>query len=342
MVLGLNNLNMLGLNNTSFDNCSNFNILGSMGNMLTGSIFGMNNYSPFINCNGSYNFNKMAGFAVGGALLNVGMTALNHYLSSREPQHNPTERELKSDYKNTRKEFNAKLDELGAKDLSEAETKVNNAVANAQKNFDNATLTKNNVDKQIEDAKKNIESLTIKIDKITLPAQNDPTYANTLDKLNKLKEDRADLQTKISTDGEYIKAQAEAEKKLNEAKKALEAEKVKETKLNELKQLARELESAEADVIEKVGQKADGYKWTRNQKLNVKNFQEANITEFDKRDINQLVFQFCNLEDGSEEKLLYAKALANLKSDDFLDIATDRQRQVRDFAKKYVEKHSNQ
>ena len=106
MVFGLNNMNMLGMNNMSFGNCSNFNIFGSMGNMFSGSIFGMNNSfgmsgcSPFMNCNGSYNFNAMAGFAVGGALLNVGMMAFSHYLKTREPQNNPTEGQLRSDFNN--------------------------------------------------------------------------------------------------------------------------------------------------------------------------------------------------------------------------------------------------
>lgn len=338
MVFGLNNMNMLGMNNMSFGNCFNSNIFGSMGNMFSGSIFGMNNMfgmggcSPFMNCNGSINFNAMAGFAVGGALLNVGMTALNHHLSTREPQYNPTERELKSEYNNTKEEFETKLKEFGASSLAEAETMVD--VQSKQTAVDTATTAKTNVDKAISDVETEISTVKSEISKLKVDATD---YNNKLAELTKKKEE---LEAKIADGSDLKKTQKKAEEDLKVAQEALEAEKVKEEKLNELKELANQVESAEKDVIKKVGQKADGYSWSRNKELDVEQYQDNTVTGFNEKDLNQLVFQFCG-QNRSETKLKYAKALANLDDTEFLNIATNRQMQVRDFAIKYVEKHSN-
>lgn len=339
MVFGLNNMNMLGMNNMSFGNCSNYNIFGSMGNMFSGSIFGMNNSfgmgscSPFMNCNGSYNFNAMAGFAVGGALLNVGMMAFSHYLNTREPQNNPTEGQLRSDFNNTQEEFNTKLKEFGATNLAEAEKMVN--VQAKQDAVNSATTAKESADKDIADVEKNIADIDEKLKKL------DPNASDYNEKLTQLTKQKEAEEAKIAEGSELKKAQKQAEADLKNAQEVLEAEKEKEEKLNELKELAEQLETSEKDLIQKIGKKADGYKWSRNQDLDVDAYQNEVVTEFTEKDLKQLVYQFCGQKDGSETKLKYAKALANLDDTEFLNIATNRQMQVRDFAIKYVEKHSN-
>ena len=339
MVFGLNNMNMLGMNNMSFGNCFNSNIFGSMGNMFSGSIFGMNNMfgmggcSPFMNCNGSINFNTMTGFAVGGALLNIGMTALNHHLSTREPQHNPTKGELKSEFNSTKEDFETKLKEFGATSLAQAESMVN--VQSKQTAVDGATTAKTKVDEAITDYETRISKLQTEIDKLD---KNAPDYDT---KKNLLEKNKKDLENLIADGSDLKKTQKKAEGDLKVAQEALEAEKVKEEKLEELKELASKMESAEDKLIDKVSENADGFKWSRNKELKVDDFLNGTIENFDKKDVNQLVFQFCGQRDGSDIKLKYAKALANLDDTAFLNIATNNQIQVRDYAIKYVEKNEN-
>ena len=322
MVFGLNNMNMLGMNNMSFGNCSNYNIFGSMGNMFSGSIFGMNNSfgmgscSPFMNCNGSYNFNAMAGFAVGGALLNVGMIAFSHYLNTREPQNNPTERQLKADFDNTQEEFNTKLKEFGATSLADAKSKVD--VQAKQEDVDSATTAKENADKAITDVENSIAKIDEEIKKLD-PNASEYNYN---EKLSQLREQKKAEEAKIAEGSDLKKTQKQAEADLKNAQEVLEAEKEKEEKLNELIELAEQLETSEEELIQKVGKKADGYKWSRNQELDVEQYLDNTVTDFNEKDLNQLVFQFCGQKDGSKTKLKYAKALANLDDTEFLNIAT--------------------
>ena len=190
-------------------------------------------------------------------------------------------------------------------------------------------------------ANNRIAELDIEIYKITLPATDDPKYKELNEKLALLKQEKAELQKKLLPEGDLTKDQKQAEEKLKAAQDALKAEQAKDEKLNELIELAEQLETSEEELIQKVGKKADGYKWSRNQDLDVKAYLTGPVTVFTEKDIKQLVYQFCGQTDGSPTKLEYAKALANLDDTEFLNIATNRQMQVRDFAIKYVEKHSN-
>ena len=118
-----NKMNMLGMGN----------MLGGLGNMFggtnvisqlfsgTNSIFGggfnmYGNYGTgscglFMDCKGNYNYDAMAGFAVGGALLNVAGAAIGQAIENKKE--NSVEN-LEADVKDAQGKFDASLKKLVA------------------------------------------------------------------------------------------------------------------------------------------------------------------------------------------------------------------------------------
>ena len=114
-------MNMPRMNNPQMM-CGMFNG-GNFLNSIMGSIFNygsMGNYgvggSPFMNCNGSMNYDMMAGCAIGNILLNVGAAAASAVIADRKA--NSTE-SIQADANELQRQINAELDRLGA-DITES------------------------------------------------------------------------------------------------------------------------------------------------------------------------------------------------------------------------------
>ena len=73
-------MNMYNTGFGSYNSCSGFGNVGfgGIGNIFSG--YGLNNIF-YNSCNGTYNYNAMAGFAVGNVLMQIGGNVLNQFIA---------------------------------------------------------------------------------------------------------------------------------------------------------------------------------------------------------------------------------------------------------------------
>lgn len=327
-MLGMNT-NMLGMGGCGSNFFGSNNILGMLFSG-TNSIFGgfnFNNYnmmggcSLFTNCNGSVNYDAMAGFAVGGVLLNIAGGIASQAIADKKA--NSTE-SIQADVNGIQEQIDAEIEKLGADSESKAlswsttnEPKWQEAITTAKTEKDTASNKLNEAKSIIAKyADKKYEDLT---------AAEKTEYDNAV-------ANQKQLETDLAKGGKYDKA-------IEEAKKAEEARQEEIEKIQaELKDLIDKRSNAQDALNKSIADKADGSWLTRNKNLDVNTIKE-NHSDFKKGDIQQLVYQFTKQPDGSDEKLKYAKALKNLDGTTFINKATNSQIQIREAAMKYCEKY---
>lgn len=171
--------NLNGFGNGSNMFLQGFGMLGGGGGFSCGSFGG----SVFSNCNGDINFDKMAGFGVANALMNVGFMAAGSLINTKEPKIDNSKKlknitsELaskqrdKSRLENLEKDYNSKLQtatttkskleqELQSITLSSLESDFEQAKATyeADKNPTNKAAL-DNAEKALKEAKKKQEKL---------------------------------------------------------------------------------------------------------------------------------------------------------------------------------------
>ena len=254
-MLGLNNLSgMCGMNGgfnpvsqlfsgtNSIFNHNNF--FGSMVN-----VFGGGSCSPFMNCNGTYNYGAMAGFGVANALLGVGGMFLNQVLSQKKEN---SQTSIKEDISGMNKQIDAKVDELGAKSIEEA---LNWSTKNEPKWQE--AITKAEGEKTTAQGKLN--DAQAKIDKYKDVKASELTASEKLEYENAVAE-KKQLEADLAA-GKYDKpindakaAEKERQKDINTIKKELED--LLDAKKNAENQIKQQQE-------EQILDKADGNRFQR-------------------------------------------------------------------------------
>lgn len=253
-MLGLNNLSgMCGMNGgfnpvsqlfsgtNSVFNHNNF--FGSMVN-----VFGSGSCSPFMNCNGTYNYGAMAGFGVANALLGVGGMFLNQVLSKKEN----SQTSIKEDISGMNKQIDAKVDELGAKSIEEALAWSTKKEPKWQKAITEAEDEKTTAQGNLNEAQAIIDKYKDKdVTKLTDPEKKE---------YDKAIADKSKLEAKLAA-GEYDKAIENA--KAAEEKRQNEIDAIKE----KLQDLLDAKENAENQIKEQqeeqILDKADGNRFQR-------------------------------------------------------------------------------
>ena len=306
---GLNNMNMYGINTMSFGNMGMFNMGGI--NMF-GNMFGS---SIFTNCDGSYNYDAMAGFGVGQVLMNIGGLMLGKVCANAQA--------------NSKKTLSANVDNLDTQ-IYDIETEKQGYV-NEKTELETANET----------AESNVQSYTSELENLKnaeTKAENDMKAAHTA-WLNAPEEKKTALQTAYyeAVDA-YNKAKTEREAKAkeiaeqeaiikeNKAKIEALAEKIKACE-EELEALKAERDAIQAQLNEAVLDKADGVKLTRTtteefaKLYDIENndykagFDASNVS---KSDLRYIISQYRTSE-NAETKEKWAKVMKKIYNDTNLD-----------------------
>ena len=278
-MLGLNNLSgMCGMNGgfnpvsqlfsgtNSVFNHNNF--FGSMVN-----VFGGGSCSPFMNCNGTYNYGAMAGFGVANALLGVGGMFLNQVLSKKSEN---SQTSIKEDISGMNKQIDAKVDKLGAKSIDEALKWSTKNEPKWQEAITKAEGEKTTAQGKLKDAQAIIDKYKdVKASDLTASQKSE---------YDKAVADKKQLETDLATDGKYDKAIKDAKAKEEARQKEIDTIK------KELKDLLDAKENAENQIKkqqeEQILDKADGNR-----------FQRSSL-----EDINKLFDENGNIRDFIENK----------------------------------------
>ena len=306
---GLNNMNMYGINTMSFGNMGMFNMGGI--NMF-GNMFGS---SIFTNCDGSYNYNAMAGFGVGQVLMNIGGLMLGKVCANAQD--------------NSKKTLSANVDNLDAQ-IHDIETEKQGYV-NEKTELETANET---AESNVQRYTSELESL--KTDETKAEDAKDAAYDNWQKATD---DDRASLQAAYNKAvEEYNKAVAAREAKekeiaeqeaiINTNKPKIEAlaEKIKACE-EELEALRAERDAIQAQLNEAVLDKADGVKLTRTtteefaKLYDIENndykagFDASNVS---KSDLRYIISQYRTSE-NAETKEKWAKVMKKIYNDTNLD-----------------------
>ena len=308
MTFNYNFMNMFsnGFSGLGFGNigCGFGNIFGS-GFSSCGSIFGNNIF--YNSCNGEYNFDAMAGFAVGNTLLNVGGAALSSIIADKKQTSNKS---LNKNLESINQQLDNKYDDLKAKN-SELET-ARTEVSSAKTAVTDATNAYENNEKLLTTDKKK------EYDAAKARAAKTPSEAQSGDEaIIKNYEDAIEARSKLKT------AKTEAEKEVKAAK-------AKENKIqNEIDKLEEQidnLESQREELGDTILDKNGGNRFTRvtPEELNAK-FEKATKdgketlsvksgSKFTKRDFNTAVCDYKNAMNQKEKmeaknkiKLIYTE-----------------------------------
>lgn len=338
-------MNMLGMNRMF-----NMNSMFGYGNNILGSLFsgtnsifnnncfnmfGMNNMfgggcSLFTNCKGQINYNAIAGFGVANVLLGIGGNILSQYISEKRSS---SKESVANDIDGMEDKIDTLVEKLGADNVNEAlawtvdKTDEGKKVAKLNTTLEtkNAELAKLPT-KEACDA--DIKAYTDAL------AQTPAPDANTLAQLKGKKELAEENLEKREALEKEIKKLKDTDIPAAEKKQEAKAKEIKNIQ-EDIKDYQEKIKNAEKIIDKSIANEADGNKLTRNKNLDVNTIKEGH-SNFKKGDIQQLIYQFTQQDDG-KGKFEYAQALANLDDTAFFNIATDSQKQVRKWAIEYYE-----
>lgn len=313
-------MNMFNMNTGfgGFGTCGGFgNIFG--GYNMIGNIFGGGFYNS---CNGTYNYDAMAGFAVGSVLAQIGGNILGQFVS--EKQQNSV-KNLDANIDGLNKQIDAKVDELGCKNLEEARA-YDIEKDDAGKKV--ATLNKELSDKKASFDKYEADSVYRGIiDKYEEAQKKDPQPAD-IDQLKTAADDaKKALNEKKDLEKEIKKLE---ETTIPAAEKAKEArKKVVERIQNDIEDLVKQRDEIQGQKNEQILNRADGNKYNRvsttelNDKFTKKDdgsYEIKSEAEFTKRDFFRAITEYKTAsEDKKEEwknkiKLIYDNMSGDEKS----------------------------
>ena len=309
-----------------YDNSYGFNNLGCLLNGSYGdySSYGMYNTGAgfFSNCDGTINFNKLAGFEMGNALFQSLALCAEGFIQYKTENSNKT---LNNNIEYIDEAINSEVESLGA-------SSIENALSLSIKNDQTTTKVK-----QLEN---NIAEQDTIID---LHKDKISDYENTIkagektEATEEAKTNAQKAQENLETYNNAVNAKKKIEKELAAAKKEQEKRKEQiETSQTTIKDLQKEKEKIQAQLDTKVLNKANGNRLNRNTALDINNIPE----EFTKEDVHQLVVQFQKQTDPVE-KLKYAKALADLDSTHFINVTKNNTYiKAKEIAERYVKENS--
>ena len=283
---GLNNMNMYGMNTMSFGNMGMFNMGGI--NMF-GNMFGS---SIFTNCDGSYNYDAMAGFGVGQVLMNIGGLMLGKVCANAQA--------------NSKKTLSANVDNLDTQiydietemqGYTEEKTELETAKSTAQSNLDKYESELNSLKATETKAKNTMETAYTALQSATdeNKAELRTAYDTAVEEYNKAVAAR-------KAKGEEI---AEQEAIINENKANIEAlaEKIEACE-EELEALIAERDAIQAQLNEKILDKADGIRTTR---TSLEEFEQKDFTKEEtqatKQDMRRAIAEYRTASPEKKEDL---------------------------------------
>ena len=310
-IYGLNNMNMFGMNSMGYGGMGMFNMGGIN---LFGNMFGS---SIFTNCDGSYNYNAMAGFGVGQVLMNIGGMAISQWVTSSKAN---SQENLSADIGNLDAQIESKL-----KELNEDATVDNYNKVEVAKSFDEAVNTTtekyNTADNTYKESQKYIEDNKSAYDAAcarrgTSEAQPDDAAL--------IKE----YEEAVARNSDLKQAVIDAKEEMDAAIEAKEAE---QTRINNLKRdiadMLAERDAIQAQLNEKILDKADGTKIARTtakEFSKMYNFKEKdfntgfNASNVSKSDLRYIISQYRTSED-TESKNKWAEIMKKIYNDPNLD-----------------------
>ena len=283
---GLNNMNMYGMNTMGFGNMGMFNMGGI--NMF-GNMFGS---SIFTNCDGSYNYDAMAGFGVGQVLMNIGGLMLGKVCANAQANSKKT---LSANVDNLDTQiYDIKTEKQGyVNEKTELETANETAESKVKKytsEFKNLKTDETKAEDAKDAAYDNLQKATDD-DRTTLQA----AYNKALEEYNEAVAAR-------EAKGEEI---AEQEAIINENKANIEAlaEKIEACE-EELEALIAERDAIQAQLNEKILDKADGIRTTR---TSLEEFEQKDFTKEEtqatKQDMRRAIAEYRTASPEKKEDL---------------------------------------
>lgn len=265
-MFGMNNMfnmNMFGMNNSVsqlfcgtnsiFNNCGGFNFNSFFNPMFNSGC------SLFTNCNGTMNYDAMAGFGVANALFGVGGQILNQALVNKKEYSIET---IQADIKGIDAQMLEQAKKLGCSTVEEAEKytidpKFKEKVDTTTEAYNDALTLITTKKDELTTTQDNIATLEAELKQ----KPDDPDVKTKLeeqkDKKKSLEKEIQDLENKTKEGGELYKAKKEAEDAFN----------AENTKINDVKAEIAKLKSykanAQAMLNDKQLNKADGKRFQR-------------------------------------------------------------------------------
>ena len=275
--------------------------------------------SPFINCNGTFNWNKFALYNVLSQVGTFAASALTNFFVQKKvekAEEVSASDDIKADIKSFNDDISKNLSEL---DLS-SEEELKSYTATPDTSFDNA----------INAAQTKYDEMNAILSMLKKPGDKEENESD------------AEYNKRVC---DYATQYAQAEKNVKDAKAKLEAaQNAKAAEKKRLKdivtrtnQLISARNIAQQQLNDIIAQRAEGRRSSIKEGFKPESVEHNN---FKRRDIEQLVLGFNTSEDGSAEKLKYAKALQGLNNILFKRMSTSEQQAVRGWADEYVKKHS--
>ena len=318
-MLGFNSYNMLNTNNMfGMSNMYGMDTMFSMGNMFGncgfgGSILGMGyGSSPFMDCNGYTNYNKMAGYAVGKTIFDVALMGVNYAITNAGgSSKKDVATDLNADLDSCLEDIEEKLEELNI--TGDANTVPETVITDQVKTDD------------LKSAEEGLEILKNRLssDFTTEPASTDTNY-------DTWHANKNNLDTQIATAEAKVKEAQEAQAKL----------------VDELKELIKERDNIKREINETILDNADGSKPKhRNTELNINNFTSTDgstdkITNVTREDIAQLIYLFRNAGTDNDRRK-YQEAIQNIEDSAFLGVASNDQAKARKIILAWSAENSN-
>lgn len=300
------NYNMMNMYNTgfgSYNSCSGFGNVGfgGIGNIFSG--YGLNNIF-YNSCNGTYNYNAMAGFAVGNVLMQIGGNVLNQFIAYKQET---STKNVEADLKGLNKQINASVQKLGCDSVEEA----------LAYDIDNdPTSTK------LDGLNSDLSTKTIQLEALG----NKDDYERIIIEFKNAKSDNPNLE--------------QLKQKSDDAKKALQAIKDIEEEIAKLKTqitAAEKAKNARESEIDKVQSSLRELVSQRDELQGVQNEQtlkKADGNKFNRVSTTELNDKFTQAEDGSYS----TKAEASFTKRDFFRAVKEYQTASSDKKKEWKNK----
>ena len=296
-------MNMYNTGFGSYNSCSGFGNVGfgGIGNIFSG--YGLNNIF-YNSCNGTYNYNAMAGFAVGNVLMQIGGNVLNQFIAYKQET---STKNVEADLKGLNKQINANVQKLGCDSVEEA----------LAYDIDNdPTSTK------LDGLNSDLSTKTIQLEALG----NKDDYERIIIEFKNAKSDNPNLE--------------QLKQKSDDAKKALQAIKDIEEEIAKLKTqitAAEKAKNARESEIDKVQSSLRELVSQRDELQGVQNEQtlkKADGNKFNRVSTTELNDKFTQAEDGSYS----TKAEASFTKRDFFTAVKEYQTASSDKKKEWKNK----
>ena len=338
MFTNYTNMNMLNMNGMfGMNNCGTNFFAGGCNNML-GSIFGFGNNAFYNPCDGTYDYDAMAGWGVASTLANIGLGILDQHMASKQAKKaQPSLSEQISDIDG---QIQEQADKIGIKAEEVATHKIEqeylDAESTANKNLEAAKTKSQNLAGEIVGLASEIE--TLKAQRQTVPADATEEQKTQIETANKNIDDQ--IAAKEAEKAKKTKEQEQLDKdiegKLQTAVDTAMAN--KENRVNLIKEVQADVAELQKEKTALIAQKdaqdfanaakkADGNIFTRDHNFDIDKFDENN-TKIGQPQLKALILGFTKKDATEAEKKKYADALKSLDNAEFYALKPDKNQEM--------------